>query len=361
MMTRREFLRQGTAAGVVVATSFRFSLASKATTPTRSAPTSRRAGFVQTVLGPLDASELGFTLTHEHIGGWTPDFTRKWPVSFGGRAGFVTRAVDKLKAVRAEGVSTVVDLSPYDVERDIRFLEEVSRKSGMHIVACTGQHLFPPESMIARSTEEFTEFFIKEIEQGIDGTGIKAGVIKVATRSDGVTAFEEKALRAAARASNATGVPIETHTHALRRGGEKQIEIFESEGVSPTSVSLGHSDDTDDMDYLIGLVRRGYTLGMDHINRGLKPDSQLPWQKRAECIKQLVDAGFVDKIFFSNDSEFGSSLLPEEARDEREKINPDGMLFNTRKLIPYLKQIGVSDREIHAITIDNPRRFFSRS
>ena len=77
-------------------------------------------------------------------------------------------------------------------------------------------------------------------------------------------------MRAAARASKATRVPIETHTHARLRMGERQAEILEAEGVSPGRVSLGHSDDSDDMDYLTGLARRGYTLGMDHINRGLK-------------------------------------------------------------------------------------------
>ena len=221
--------------------------------------------------GPLDVSKLGFTLTHEHIAD-APWFLKKWPESLGGRAGFVAKAVDKLKAVRAAGVSTIVDLTTYDVGRDIRFLEEVSRKSGMHIVACTGQRLMPPERMIARTTEEFTEFFIKEIEHGIDDTSIKAGVIKVATLNNPITPLEEMVLRAGARASKATGVPIEAHTDSAHRGGERQAAIFEDEGVNPARVSMGHSDDTSDMDYFLGLVRRGYTLGMDHVNRGISPD-----------------------------------------------------------------------------------------
>ena len=261
-----------------------------------------------------------------------------------------------LRAVRGEGVDALVDLSPYDVGRDIRLIEEVSRKSGMQIVACTGEHLYSTKE---RTTAELTELFIKEIEQGIDGTNIKAGVIKVATDRDGVTATVERALRAAARACKATGVPIATHTHARLRMGEKQAEIFESEGVSPARVSLGHSDDSDDMDYLVGLARRGFTLGMDHVNRGLKPDARVQWQKRAECIKHLVDAGFVDRIFLSHDAVLGAALLPAEAQGDRERNNPDGMLFNSRKLIPHLKQIGVSEREIRLITVENPKRFFA--
>jgi phosphotriesterase-related protein len=156
-------------------------------------------------------------------------------------------------------------------------------------------------------------------------------------------------------------VPIETHTDARRRGGEMQADIFEAEGVSPARVSLGHSDDTDDVNYLIGLAKRGYTLGIDHAFYGavesakdqpgyIKERMEVPWQKRAGYIKQLIDAGCGDKLFLSNDWEL-----------DREKINPDGLLFNTRKTLPYLKQIGVSPQHIYAITVENPKRFFSRS
>lgn len=304
-----------------------------------------RTSAVNTVRGPLAASKLGFTLTHEHI--------CRCPLNvFGDRANAVTRAVDKLKAAKDEGVDTVVDVTTFDVGRDVRFGEEVSRKAGMQIVACTGQHLSAPESLNERTVDQIAELFVREIERGIDDTDIKAGVIKVAARSDVLTRAEENVFRAAARASKITGVPIETHTHARRRAGEKQVEILEAEGVNPARVSLGHSDDTDDVGYLIGLARRGYTLGMDHIYRGMIPAEKVPWQSRARYIQQLVDAGFADKMFLSNDWVLGDL--------EREALNPDGMLFNTRKTIPYLKEIGVSRREIQAMTVDNPRRFFAR-
>ena len=339
MISRREFLSQ--AAAVLAAPA-------------------QRAGVVQTVTGPIDASELGFTLSHEHICACTPDYWEKWSGAVGGRAGLVSRVVDVLKSVRGDGVDTLVDLSPYDVGRDIRLIEEVSTKSGLQIIACTGQHLYPPESMTNRTTEELTAYFVGEIEQGIEGSGIRAGVIKVATDRDGVTPVVERALRAAARASKATGVPIETHTHARLRMGEKQAEIFESEGVDPARVCLGHSDDSDDMDYLLALAKRGYTLGMDHVNRGLKSDARVSWQKRAECIRQLIDAGLGDRIFLSQDVVLGAALLPAEGQGEREKNNPDGMRFNARRLIPWLRQTGVTKRAIRAMTVDNPRRFFSK-
>jgi phosphotriesterase-related protein len=330
-----------TAAGILAAEFFQLAYASKANA-NKDAPRAR-ASVVQTVLGPLDASKLGFTLTHEHI-----CLNRQGQ---SGRAKSVSKAVDKLKEARDAGINTIIDVTPFDVGRDVRFGAEVSRKSGMQIVSCTGQRFFAPDD--ARTLEEITELFIRDIERGIDDTDIKAGVIKVAAVSGVMTSAEEKGFRAAARACKVTGVPIETHTNSPERGGEKQADIFESEGLSPAWVSLGHSNDTDDLDYLTGLARRGYTLGMDHAFWGNAPGAALPWQRRVECIKQLVDAGFVNQIFLSNDWVHGDV--------EREKVNPDGMLFTIRKTIPYLKQIGVSQREIHIITVENPKRFFSRS
>lgn len=347
MATRREFLKQTAAAGLVAAPPWHIARGAQtgAPTPTGS-PTGRTRGIVQTVLGPVDASKLGFTLTHEHI-------CRNPSELFGGRANSAARAVDKLREARDAGIDTVVDVTTFDVGRDVRFGQEVSRKSGMQIVACTGQHFFAPESYNARSLEEITEVFIREIEQGIDGTDIKAGVIKVAARSEAMTPAEEKVFKAAARAGKATGIPVQTHTNSQRHGGEKQADIFEAEGLSPARVSLGHSNDTDDMDYLTGLAKRGYTLGMDHAFRGMAPEATLPWQRRVECVKQLIFAGFVQQIFLSNDWVFGDV--------ERDKINPDGLLYTTRKTIPSLKQMGVPQRSIDAITLENPKRFFSRS
>lgn len=311
------------------------------------------AGVVATVLGPIDVSKLGFTLSHEHVCVYPQNL-------FSDRTVAATTLVKKLKEAKAGGVDTIIDLTTADVGRDVRFGEEVSRRSGMQIVASTGFR-FAPASYDVQTVEQIAELFIREIEQGIENTRIKAGVIKVGSRSAAVTAAEEKGFQAAARASKVTGVPVQTHTDARRRAGEIQADIFEAEGISPSRVSLGHSDDTDDVDYLLGLAKRGYTLGIDHAFYGaiekaegqpgyIKERLEVPWKKRAGYVKQLIDAGFGDRIFLSNDWEL-----------DREEINPDGLLFNTRKTIPYLTRLGVSRRAIHAITVDNPKCFFSRS
>jgi phosphotriesterase-related protein len=350
MGTRREFLAQIAVASVAAA-SAHAAQALKAAAPVTISPIQRNRGVVQTVQGPIDASKLGFTLPHEHICASSAGFMQTWPEFFGGRANFISKVVDRRKAVRDEGgVDTIVDVTPADIGRDIRLIQEVSRKSGMQIVACTGHWLYPSLSMGARTSNELADFFVLEIERGIEGTDIKPGVIKVATDHEGVTPFLEKALRAAARASNATGIPIITHTYAVDRIGEKQADIFENEGLHPAMVCLGHSDETDDMTYLTDLAKRGYTIGMDHLTSGAQAATGastkiLSWQQRAQGVKKLVDTGFGSKIFLSNDWYFGVSLAGTGAMEAMEKMNPDGMLFNSRKTIPYLKQIGVTDQQ----------------
>jgi phosphotriesterase-related protein len=357
MATRREFLTQTAAASLAMVAPRRATFASRPTA------TRRIPGVVQTVQGPLDAAKLGFTLSHEHILATSAGIFQAWPELFGGRANFVAKVIAKMKSARDEGVQTIVDVTPADVGRDVRLLAEVSRQSGMHIIACTGHWLYPSLSMNARTMGELTDFFLLEIERGLEGTNIKPGVIKVATDHEGVTPFLDKALRAAARASKASGVPVTTHTYAAARIAEKQADIFENEGLNPAMVCLGHSDDTDDMGYLTGLVKRGYTIGMDHLWWGADGaeganSEVLSWQQRAQCVKKLVDAGYAKQILLSNDWYFGVSVAPSGFMDAQEKKNPDGMLFTTRKTIPYLKQLGVSQQVVDLITVENPRRFF---
>lgn len=314
---------------------------------------------VQTVRGPIDSARLGFTLPHEHMFASSAGFIQTWPEYFGGRTAFVQTVVAKLKALKASGVDTIVDVTPADLGRDVRFLEAVSRRSGVQIITCTGHWLNPSLSMAARSADELAEFFRLEIERGIEGTGIRPGVIKVATERE-VTPFLDRLLRGAARASKATGVPVTTHSYAAGRGGDKQAEIFESEGLSPSKVCIGHSDETNDLDYLTGLARRGYSLGMDHhptAARGIP--GLLTWQQRAECVAKLVEAGLADRLLLSNDWYFGLSMAPTGALQTLEKQAPDGMFFLTRKTIPYLRELGVSDPQIRTMTVDNPRRFFA--
>ena len=325
-----------------------------------------KRGSVQTVLGPLDTAKLGFTQSHEHVCSASAGFWGNWPEILGGRASFTKETVEKLKKYKGEGLDSFIDVTTIDLGRDIRLMEEVSRKSGVQIVAATGHWLDPSRSMIVRTIEELQELFTREIQVGMEGTNIKAGVIKVANDIEGISPFGERLLRAAARTSKTTGTPISTHTWALDRIGEKQAAIFEQEGISPSKVCIGHSDDTPDVDYLIGLARRGYYLGMDRLPGGLPPSPGAPIQnppratleQRMASIKKLIDEGLGNRVMLGTDFPIGIGLNPTAALAARDARNPDGINFVIRKVIPLLKAIGVTDAAIRTMTVENPKRYF---
>lgn len=354
MTNRRNFLQQSAAIGISTAIFRPVAGASKSTSADGSS-----ASIAQTVLGPLDASKLGYTLPHEHIADG-PYFLSRWPKS--DRADFTAQVIEKLKLLRATGINTIVDLTTYDVWRDIAFLEEVSRKSGINMIAATGQRFFPPVTQVempARTIESLAAFFAKEIERGIDGTDIKAGVIKIGVVGKEPTELESIGLRAAVRASKSTQTAIRIHTRAVERAADNLIGILNDEGMSPSKVSFDHSDDSGDLDYFLGLVRRGYCLGMDHVHRGLKPDVKPSFERRAECIARLIGAGFAENVFISQDVEFGGSLLSDESKDFRSKLDPpDGLRFSELQLIPCLQRMGITTQAIRTITVENPKRFF---
>ena len=339
-------------------------LARTAPAAQRGAPVRTSRNSVNTVRGPIDTAKLGLTLSHEHIIASSAGVWQAWPELFGGHARFIAAAADQLKRVKDEGVDTIVDCTTIDLGRDIRMMEEVSRRSGMQVIASTGVWLDPSNTIRQRTIEELTDFFVREITVGIDGTDIKAGVIKVAN-GNMIDMFGDKLLRAAVRASKMTGVPITTHTAGPQRMGEKQAAIFEEEAIAPPRVCIGHSDNSP-ADYQLGLVRRGYYLGMDQLPRGgtvapgtpLVGPGALPWQQRYSQIKALVDAGFANRVMLGNDDSLAMTIQPTASNAARVAMNPDGMLFVVRKAIPALKQIGISDDAIRTMTLDAPRRFF---
>lgn len=314
--------------------------------------------MINSVLGPLDTDLLGFTLSHEHVMPSTPGILDVYP-ELVDRSGTTTRAVAELRTAHSEGLRTIVDLTTFDLGRDALLLKEVSRQSGVNIIACTGTWLDIPRSFAASTPDRIAPLYIREIQEGIEKTGIRAGIIKVANDQGGVngprTPRGEIILRAAARAQKATGVPISTHTYAPERVGEQQVRIFEEEGVDLNRVYIGHSNDTTDTDYLIGLLRRGVWIGMDRYPGGAGGATP-NWERRTETVKKLLDAGWGHRVMLSHDWINNNSP---EAQRQRQLTNPDGYLFITHKVLPLLRKLGATDQDTHKLMVENPRRFFA--
>ena len=307
------------------------------------------------VLGPIDSADLGFTLMHEHVAVASAGFWQAWPELFGGREAYIERTAGILAEAKAGGVQTFVDVTTIDLGRDIRLIRDVAERSGVNIIACTGHWLDPSRSMAARTVEEMTALFVKEIEQGIEGTTIKAGILKLANDdTPQLSRFGEKAARAVARAHLATGVPITTHAGAKLEIGFRQAEVFEEEGVDPRHVIIGHSDDTDSMHYLTGLMDKGYWVGLDRL-----PMPDPPFAVRAGTCAALIERGYADQLILSHDYPLGIALAPTAFRDkEWGPMNPDGIQFIHKRFLPGLRERGVSAAVCEQLTVDNPRRFF---
>lgn len=314
---------------------------------------------VNSVLGPVTGDELGFTLVHEHVAVSSAGFPQVFP-EFIDRQGTIDAAVTQLQSAFQEGVRTIVDVTTMDLGRDITLLEEVSRLSGVQIIPCTGTWLDIPRVLGVASPDVVAELYVREIQAGIEGTGIKAGIIKVANNAPGVSPEGEVILRAAARASKRTGVRITTHTDAQARIGEKQISIFEDEGVDLINVCIGHSNDTTDTDYLIGISTKGAYVGMDHYPGGRRPGTP-NWEERTSILADLIKAGIGDRLLLSHDYNVTVTPVNQEEREQRLHYNPDGYSFVSRMVLPRLRALGVSDEAIHDITVVNPRRFLTGS
>ena len=314
---------------------------------------------VNTVLGPVDTANLGFTLSHEHVGTNAAGFRHTYPELID-RAGVQEQATAALKEAYDEGLRTMVDVSTFDLGRDIQLIQDVSRGSGVQIIAATGNHLAVPRPFGELSPDVIAPLFVKEIEEGIEGTGIKAGIIKVASDRGGVTQPQEVVLRAAARAHLRTGTPISTHTWSPDRVGEQQVQVLQEEGVDLNRVYIGHSNDDTDMGYLLGLLEKGVWLGLDRYPGGRvagTPD----WEKRTEIVKMLIDAGHAHRIMLSHDYSVPKARHGAQVQEERRRANPDGFNFITRRVLPRLRELGVSEGDIDQIMKENPRRFFEGS
>jgi phosphotriesterase-related protein len=310
---------------------------------------------VNTATGPIDTAALGFTLMHEHIYVLTEGLIATWPHLWN-RDERVTQAVEALAEAKKHGVDTIVDLTVLGLGRDVTLAREVSRESGVNVIVATGVYTYDevPHYFQHRGADHMADLFVHDITEGIQGTDIKAGILKVATDEKGVATGVEMVLRAVARAHRKTGVPISTHTHAATERGLDQQRIFAEEGVDLSRVVIGHSGDTEDVGYLEKLIKAGSTVGMDRF--GI--DSMLPTDKRVATIVKLCEKGHAANIVLSHDTSCYIDWFPEDL--VKQAMPRWHFLHVSDDVVPALRASGVPDDQIDLMTTGNPRRIFER-
>ena len=308
--------------------------------------------IINSVLGPLDTKNLGFTLMHEHV--MSQGFVaQNYPELFGDR--FLDRIIDGIAAAKQGGVDTIIDATTFDLGRDVSLLAEIARRTNVNIIACTGWWMNLPQYLAGTSPDLYADLFVREIQEGIAGTGIKAGILKSAADFGGVTATGEIMLRAVARAHRQTQVPIMLHSYAPEQVAKRQLAILKEEGVDLKRVAVDHVNDTKDMEYIAWLFEQGCYLGMDRY-----PGLNFSAHARTETLKWLIDAGWADRLLPSHDFGLATPLTfyPPEVKESNEKGNPYGYLYIKKVVFSQLREMGVDEAVLNTLCVNGPRNFF---
>ena len=264
--------------------------------------------FVRTVLGDIAPADLGVTYAHEHLvidGGRPaqlfPDF----------RLDSVDAAVAELEPARALGLRAVVDAMPADCGRNVEKLAEISRRTGIHVVAPTGLHheryYHDRHWSAILAVEDLAELLVADVVDGIDAndysgpmvrrTPHRAGVIKVAGDVDRLTHVEERIFAAAAAAHERTGVPILTHCE-MGSAGPLQARFLVDRGVRPGSIVLSHTDRVVDRGYQREILATGAMVEYDQAFRW-KPDQE---NGTLTLLEWAFADGFGDRVVLGLDA-----------------------------------------------------------
>ena len=314
---------------------------------------------IETATGPIDSASLGRVLMHEHVFIISPEMQHNVPEDWGDEETRLADAATRLQELKSAGIDAILDPTALGLGRYIPRIGVLAARIDLKILVATGLYTFNelPHYWGRRTpgsgpngSDPMVNLFVRDIVEGIAGTGIKAAVIKCATDRPGMTPGVERVLRACAQAHRATGAPITTHTNAAQRRGLEQQEIFRSEGVDLSRVVIGHCGDSDDLGYLEELIANGSILGMDRF--GI--DGYLPTAQRVAVVAELCRRGYADRMVLSHDASCYLDWIPGE-------IPPSTMphwhyLHISRDVLPALREAGVTEAQIDTMLVDTPKQ-----
>jgi predicted metal-dependent phosphotriesterase family hydrolase len=307
---------------------------------------------VQTVLGPLDPADVGFTLPHEHTQ------IALWHIESRWDYWQLTRdrslILDELGKFRAVGGSALVDLTLPGVGRDPAWLRDLSETSGLHVVMGCGWYrtaYYPLEARIERrSVDDLADELVTEFREGVGDTGIRPGIIgEIGTDKPWISPSEERVHRAAARASARTGMAITTHA-VLSPVGLDQLRIFEEERADPSRVIIGHADSYPDLEHCLEVIRHGANLEFDFLGMSFSATERHSEGRIVELVCELLSRGHADRVLLSQDVCHDSQLT---------RYDGNGYVYLSSRFLPRLRAADVSDSEIETMTVVNPRRLLT--
>lgn len=323
--------------------------------------------FVNCVSESKASNQLGRTLMHEHFLFGYCGFQGDATLGGFNEEAYTDACIQAVKDARAYGIETLVDATTNECGRNVRFLKKISDMTGMNIICSTGYY-FQAESSyaywnfrkgFADIEQEIYELMLTEVTKGIEGTDIKAGVIKLASSLNEITPMEEHFFKAAARVQRDTGVVIITHTQQGTMGPE-QADLLISNGASPDKIAIGHMCGSTNIAYHEEVLKKGVYVNLDRFGLQGELFHTPTDEQRMDVIKALVDKGYGDKILLGHDSvnvNLGRPIVMTPFMQEA--LKDANIRTIGAKVLPGLKKRGMSESAIEKLLTDNPRAIFS--
>lgn len=302
---------------------------------------------IRTILGDISPAELGVTICHEHLIWSVPEPYLDEDPDLGFDS--IPAAVAEARYFKSAGGSALVEMTTAEIGRCPVEMRQIAEASGLHVIAATGHHKekFSASALAGKSIDEIADGIIADITSGMNGTNIKAGVIKAGTSQNTVTDSERRVIHAVGLAHKATGAPVSTHTEAGTFAIE-QAKLLNEAGVPFERMLIGHLDRGLPRETYHALARLGVFLGFDQIGKNKY------WldSERVLLIKDLIAAGHVNQILLSGDTARKSAWHVHNPRT-------NGLAHLLLNFIPSLKETDVSEKHINAMLIENPARFLA--
>ena len=320
---------------------------------------------VETVRGPVDTADLGRTLMHEHIFVLTTEVQLNFPEEWGSEEQRIADAVTKLKAAAAQGTKSFVDPTVLGLGRYIPRIQTIAEAvPELNIIVATGCYTYDsvPKFFHFRGPalgralgidvpDPMVDMFVKDITEGIAGTGVKAAFLKCAIDEHGMTTDVDRIMRAVSKAHRQTGAPITIHTHPGSQTGLAVKKLLDEEGVDPARVVLGHSGDSNDADHLSELADHGFILGMDRF--GIHAGNT--FEDRCDIVVEMCRRGYAERMVLSHDASCYIDWIDPNVVNFMDKWH---YLHIGDDVLPYLLEHGVTQKQIDTMLVDNPRRYF---
>lgn len=321
---------------------------------------------VETVTGPIPVDKLGKTLIHEHFIFGYPGFQGDVTLGAFNEEEALEAAIGIARQMQSYGVQTVVDPTPNECGRNPLFLRKIAEATGLQIICATGYYYegegatpyFKFRQGLGTAEEDIYQMFKTEITEGIAGTGIRPGIIKLASSKDEITEYEKMFFRAAARVQQETGIVILTHTQEGTMGPEQARMLIEL-GADPNKIIIGHMCGNTNPAYHKEVLDQGVRIGFDRFGIQVLVGAPLD-QERVATLISLLEEGYEDQILLAHDSVniwLGRPpVMNEQVMQIMENWHP-GHIFDN--ILPDLREKGITEKQLDKMLGENAESLFA--